>query len=166
MKKKNQIVPYEEKKLIPAQKGKMNIKKIFLVVAILLVVLLLVVLITNITNPSAKAKRYLENDGYICNKQTCTKDENNNIYTFNFKTLTYNVDTAIYYVNIGQESPSLTIKDDEYVCTFIKDSYTIFTPVDNTFIYNKNCEKYIKKVNSHIKEYKQIITKSGINVNS
>ena len=165
MKKKNQIVPYEEKKLIPVQKNKLNIKLI-LAVAVLLVLLILVVFIINITNPSNKAKMYLENNGYICNKQTCTKDENSNIYTFNFKTLTYNVDTAIYHVNIGEDSPSLTIKDDEYVCTFIKDNYTMFTQIDNTFIYNKNCEKYIKKVNSHIKEYKQIITESGINVNS
>lgn len=166
MKKNNKLVPYEDKKLIPVEKKKNNIKKLIIPAIILIAVISIIVFIATLVNPSNKAKKYLESNGYICNKQTCTKDSNNNIYTFNYETLTYYVDTNDYYVNIGKEAPILTLKNDEYVCSFTKDSYKIFTLVDDTFIYNKNCEKYVENVNKHIKEYKKIITFSNINVNS
>lgn len=165
MKKNNKLVPYEDKKIVPIQKKKISIKKL-LIPVIIIAILVLIVFISSLLNPSNKAKRYLEKNGYTCNKQTCTKDYNNNIYTFNYETLTYYVDTDVYYVNIGETTPSLTLKDDEYVCSFTKDNYKTFTLVDNTFIYNKNCEKYIENVNSHIKEYKEIIELAKINVNS
>lgn len=166
MKKNNKLVPYEEKKLISVKKLKLDIKKIILPIIVIILIVVLVFFITSLLNPSNKAKRYLENNGYVCNKQTCTKDFNNNIYTFNYKALTYNVDTDSYYVNIGKENPILTLKDDEYVCYFTKDEYKVFAEVDNTFIYNKNCEKHVENVNKHIKEYKKIITEANINVNS
>ena len=165
MKKNNKIVPYEDKKVIPVEKKK-STKKLFIPIVVLIVIVLAVISIATLLNPSNKAKKYLENNGYICNKQTCTKDANNNIYTFNYETLSYYVDTYEYYVNIGKENPVLTLKNDEYVCYFTKDSYEIFTLVDDTFIYNKNCEKYVENVNNHIKEYKEIITSAKINVNS
>lgn len=166
MKNKKELIPYEGKKVIPISKKIISTKTKSILIFSIIVVLVLSFYIIYITNPSTKAKRYLTNNGYVCNKQTCTKDIGNNIYTFNYKLLTYNVDTDFYYVNINDESPSLTLKDDEYVCTFTKDNYKRFTLVDNTFVYNKICEKYIEKVNSHIKEYKQIIEESNINVNS
>lgn len=166
MKEDNKLVPYEDKKLIPVPKKKTNIKKLILPLIVIIVVLVLIIFISSLLNPSNKAKKYLEKEGYTCNKQTCTKDSNNNIYTFNYKTLTYYVDTDKYYVNIGPTSPSLTLKDDEYVCSYTKDEYKIFTLVDNTFIYNQNCAKYVENVNSHIKEYKEIIESAKINVNS
>ena len=165
MKKKNAIVPYEEKKIVPVENKKKDTKKLIIPVLIALVILVLVIFILSLLNPSNKAKKYLESNGYICNKQTCTKDENNKIYTFNYEKLTYYVDTDFYYVNIGDLSPSLTLKDDDYVCTYTKEEYTPFTLVDDTFIYNQICEKYIENVNSHIKEYEKIITEAKINVN-
>lgn len=165
MKKKNALVPYEEKKLVPVEKKKLDMKKLILPIIILVAILILIVFIYSILNPSNKAKKYLESNGYICNKQTCTKDDNNNIYTFNYENLTYYVDTDFYYVNIGDTSPSLTLKDDDYVCTYIKEEYKIFTLVDDSFIYNQMCGKYVENVNSHIKEYEKIITEAKINVN-
>jgi hypothetical protein len=165
MKKKIELVPYKEKKLVPVEKKKINTKKLILPSIILVAILILIVFISSLLNPSNKAKKYLESNGYICNKQTCTKDENNNIYTFNYERLTYYVDTDFYYVNIGEESPSLTLKDDDYVCAYTKEDYKTFTLVDSTFIYNQICDKYVEKVNSHIKEYEKIITESKINVN-
>lgn len=165
MKKKNALVPYEEKKLVPVEKKQTNIKKIILPTIIIVAILILVLFISSLLNPSNKAKKYLESNGYTCNKQTCTKDENNKIYTFNYEDLTYYVDTDFYYVNIGNTPPSLTLKDDEYVCSYTKDEYKPFTLVDNTFIYNQICEKYVENVNSHIKEYEKIITEAKINVN-
>ena len=128
---------------------------LILPIIVLIAVVVLIIFISSLVSPSNKAKKYLEDNGYICNKQTCTKDSNNNIYTFNYDNLTYFVDTDFYYVNIGKEAPSLTLKDDEYVCTFTKDDYKVFTLVDNSFIYNQMCEKYVEKVNSHIKEYEK-----------
>ena len=107
----------------------------------------------------------MESNGYICNNQTCTKDENNNIYTFDYEKLTYYVDTDFYYVNIGNSSPELTLKDDEYVCTYTTDEYELFTLVDENFIYNQMCEKYVEKVNFHIKEYEKIYIEAKIDVN-
>ena len=52
-----------------------------------------------------------------------------------------------------------------YVCSYTKYEYKPFTLVDNTFIYNQICEKYVENVNSHIKEYEKIITEAKINVN-
>lgn len=166
MKKDNQIVPYEEKKLIKVNNKKTNIKKFILPILIIVAIIIIIIFISTLLNPSNKAKKYLEKNGYICNKQTCTKDSNNIIYTFNYDSLTYYVDTNDYYVNIGKETPILTLKNDEYVCSFTKDNYEIFTLVDDSFIYNKNCEKYVENVNKHIKEYKKIITSANINVNS
>ncbi len=166
MKKENKLVPYEDKKLIPVPKKKISIKKLILPILIIVAILVLVLFIVSFLNPSNKAKRYLEKNGYVCNKQTCTKDAEGNIYTFNYETLTYYVDTNVYYVNIGQEAPSLTLKDDEYVCSFAKEDYKTFTLVDNTFIYNQTCGKYVENVNSHIKEYKEILDSAKINVNS
>lgn len=166
MKKENKLVPYEDKKVVPVTKKKTNIKKLILPLIILVTIIILIVFISSLVNPSNKAKKYLEKNGYTCNKQTCTKDTNNNIYTFNYETLTYYVDTTNYYVNIGKETPILTLKDDEYLCDFTKNDYKIFTLVDDTFIYNKNCEKYVENVNNHIKEYKKIITEAKISVNS
>lgn len=163
MKKKNALVSYEEKKVVPVEKKKNN--KIIIAVVIIVVVLSLVIFIASLLNPSNKAKKYLESNGYTCNKQTCTKDENNNIYTFNYEKLTYYVDTDFYSVNISESLPSLTLKDDDYVCDYTKDDYKKFTLVDDTFIYNQICEKYVENVNSHIREYEKIITESKINVN-
>ena len=89
MKKNNKLVPYEDKKLIPVEKKKLNIKKLIIPAIILIAVISIIVFIATLVNPSNKAKKYLESNGYICNKQTCTKDSNNNIYTFNYETLTY-----------------------------------------------------------------------------
>ena len=163
---KNKIVKYEEKKIIPYKKKKPNIKKLILPIIVILIIISIIVFISNLINPSNKAKRYLEKNGYICNKQTCTKDINNNIYTFNYEKLVFYIDTPTYYITISNNTPIITIKDDEYVCTFSKDNYEAFTLVDNSFTYNKVCETYIDKVNNHIQEYKEIITSSKINVNS
>ena len=83
MKKKNALVPYEEKKLVPVEKKQPNIKKLILPTIIIVAILILVLFISSLLNLSNKAKKYLESNGYTCNKQTCTKDENNKIYTFN-----------------------------------------------------------------------------------
>ena len=67
MKKNNKLVPYEEKKLIPVKKLKIDIKKLILPIIIILVIAVLVIFISYLLNPSNKAKRYLEDNGYVCN---------------------------------------------------------------------------------------------------
>ena len=56
MKKKNALVPYEEKKLVPAEKKQTNIKKIILPTIIIVAILILVLFISSLLNPSNKAK--------------------------------------------------------------------------------------------------------------
>ena len=166
MKKKNEIVPYQDKKMIPVLRKKLNYKKLIIPGLIIIGITVIIFFIASLLNPSNKAKSYLEKNGYTCNKQTCSKDLDDVIYNFNFKKLSYYVETESYHVNISQENPTLTLKEDEYVCYFTKEDYKPFTEVDNTFIYNKNCDKHVKNVNKHIREYKKIITESNINVNS
>ena len=162
MKKKNELVSDKEKKIINTDKKKIGIKKIILIA---ILISILVIFLYSKLNSSNKVKNYLESNGYICNNQTCTKDENNNIYTFDYEKLTYYVDTDFYYVNIGNSSPELILKDDEYVCTYTTDEYELFTLVDENFIYNQMCEKYVEKVNFHIKEYEKIYIEAKIDVN-
>ena len=182
MKKENKLVPYKEKKkqtkkenqlvqstgnkVIPVKSKGISFKKLILPILVILIVSVVIVFISSLLNPSNKAQKYLEENGYVCNKQTCTKEDGNTIYTFNTETLSYYIENDIYYANVGTESPSLTLKNDEYVCTYTTDEYKPFTHIDSTFIYNQMCEKYVEPINKHITEYEKIITSSKINVNS
>ena len=56
-------------------------------------------------------------------------------------------------------------KNDEFICTYTKPNYTRFTLIDNSFIFEKKCTKYIEEVNKHIEKYKEIVNSSGVDVN-
>ena len=75
------------------------------------------------------------------------------------------VETPKYRLTISDSTPSLEVKNTETVCTYTKGDYSLFTLVDNTFIYEKKCEDYIKDINKYIEEYKAIVKQSGIDVN-
>ncbi len=164
-KKENQLIPSTGNKVVPVKKKGIPFKKLILPILIIIVVIVIITFIFSLLNPSNKAQKYLEQNGYVCNKQTCTKEDGNTIYTFNSETLSYYIENDIYYANVGTEAPSLTLKKDEYVCTYTADEYKPFTQIDNTFIYNQMCEKYVESVNKHISEYEKIITSAKINVN-
>lgn len=167
--KKNLELTYDKQKLLPGKEVKLNKKNyITIMIPIILVILLILgiaLYVFIITNPSNKLKKHLEEIDYICNNKTCSKEEENTYYTINYKEFSMYVETSSYRLTISDSTPSLEVKNNETVCTYTKDSYTLFTLVDDTFIYDKKCENYITDINKYIKEYKTIVKQSGIDVN-
>lgn len=135
------------------------------IIFILIIIVALALSIISSSNPSNKVKKYLDNIGYNCNKKTCIKEENNIINTYNYKTHTLLVETDEYRLTIGTASPVLEIKNSEQICSYMTSDYKMFTQVDNTFMYDKHCEKYLSAINNSIELYKNIITSSNADVN-
>ena len=164
--KKNLELTYNnnnENKLVLSKKN--YITMIVPIILVLLLIVILIVCVKIFNSPSKKINKYLDEIGYICNKETCTKEDNNNLYTVNYSNVTLLVENEIYRLTISQNSPILEIKKDEYICNYTKGDYKMFTLVDDTFIYDKKCEKYINEINESIGKYKEIVNSSGADVN-
>lgn len=161
MKKNQELIHYE---------GKIKLNKknyLVIIIPIILVILLIVVIALYVfiyTSPSNKIKNYLIDSGYNCNNKNCSKELDDSYYTFDFKNYNLRIDNEEYNLMISINSPTLEIKSKEYICNYIKDNYSTFTHVDNTFIYNQQCEKYITNVNDAITYYEKIITDNKIDV--
>lgn len=149
---------------------KLNKKNyIVIIIPIILVIILIIsiALFVTITNsPSNKLKSYLEEIGYSCNKKTCSKQTDESTYTINYIDNSFYVDNETYRLTISSESPALELKNDEFICTYTNANYTRFILVDDSFIYDKKCSKYISEVNKYIEDYKSIVNSSGIDVNN
>ena len=162
--KKNLELTHNQKEV------KLNKKNyIVILIPIILVIILIVsiAIFVSVTNsPSNKLKSYLEEIGYSCNKKTCSKQTSESTYTINYTDVSFHVDNEIYRLTINSETPALELKNDEFICTYTKADYTRFTLVDDSFIYDKKCSKYISEVNKYIEEYKSIVNSSGIDVNN
>lgn len=167
--KKNLELTYDKEKLLPSTEVKLNKKNyITILIPIILVIILILGIafyVFVITSPYNKLKKHLEEIEYICNNKTCTKEVKNTYYTINYKEFSMYVETPKYRLTISDSTPSLEVKNTETVCTYTKGDYSLFTLVDNTFIYEKKCEDYIKDINKYIGEYKEIVKQSGIDVN-
>lgn len=161
--KKNLELTYKKEEV------KLN-KKNYLVITIPIILIVLITigiaLFVSITNNNSnKLKKYLNEVGYVCNKKTCTKEIDGDNYTINYKDIILYVENDNYRLTISDSSPALELKNDEHICTYTKADYKIFTLVDDNFIFDRKCEKYIKEVNNYIEEYKVIVNTSGVDVN-
>lgn len=167
--KKNLQLTYNEEKQLPTNDVKLNKKNIItIIIPIILVILLIIGIALYVfvyTSPSNKLKNYLEEIGYTCNKKTCSKELANNYYTINYSDISLYIENNEYRLTVSDETPTLEVKESEIVCTYTKGDYTRFTFVDDTFIYDKKCEKYLHEINYFIEEYKTIVKQSGIDVN-
>lgn len=161
--KKNQELIHNEKKL------KLNKKNyIIIIVPIFLAICLIVAIAFFVfiyTTPSNKIKKYLINNEYTCNKKACIKENNNTIYNYNYLENYLLIENEEYRLTISQNYPILEIKNNEYICSYTTLNYEIFMKVDNNFLYDKHCEKYIPDINKSIDLYKEIINDSKIDVN-
>lgn len=99
--------------------------------------------------------RYLEKDGYVCNKESCTKDFGTEIYTIDFVNNVLLVDSSSLQIRVGEESPIVDVKSKEMICTYQKDDYN-WDFVDETFIYDKSCSVYVSKINTYLTYYRKI----------
>lgn len=161
--KKNLELTYKDNEVKMTKKNYVIIIVPIILVVLLIIGIALFVSITN--NPSNKLNKYLEENGYTCNKKTCSNQVNDYNYTINYKDYNMYVENINYRLTIGLENPALELKKDEFICTYTKADYEIFTLVDDSFIYEKKCAKYIPEVNKHIEKYKSIVNSSGTDVN-
>lgn len=136
------------------------------IILILLLVAFIAYYVFVISNPSNKLKRVLLDEGYICNKQSCIKETNNINYTINYKDFIMTSENNEYRIQISYDkTPTIELKENEYICTFIKSDYEKLTHVDKSFSYNKQCEKYLQDINKNIDTFKDIFNASNIDVN-
>lgn len=118
------------------------------------------------SSSSNKLKRTLLENEYSCNKQVCTKEQNNTHYSIDYKNIIFSVDTNNYHMTVNTNTtPSLEIKSKEYVCTFTKIDYSSLQHIDNTFLYDRQCENYIEEINKRTDEFKSLLDESKIDVN-
>lgn len=162
--KKNLELKHNSKEVKLSKKNYIIIIIPIVIVLIFLIVLALFIYKEN--TPSNKLKNHLEEIGYSCNKKTCSKQVGTNNYTINYSDISIYIDTEEYHLTLSKEILALELKNEEYICSYIKDDYTLFTTIDSTFIYDKKCAFYIPEINEFIKEYKSIVNSSGIDVNN
>ncbi len=141
---------------------------VIIIVPIILIIILTIsiaLFVFIITNPSNRLKKYLIKQDYNCNSETCTKKISDDNYTIDYKKGYLYIDNDIYHLTISNTSPLLEVKETEYICTYSNANYETFTKVDNTFMYNRQCETYINDINKKIDFYHNIFIDSGIDVN-
>ena len=111
-----------------------------------------------------KLKRYLISNNYECGKSTCHKEVDNVTYTVSYKKDSYQVFNETYTLNISKKTPYIVIKGKTETCSYEKEDYEPLRLIDDTFIYDKDCEKYIEDINKSIKDYKDILDKSKVDI--
>lgn len=156
--KKNRELKYEEPKKVKLTK----VNYVVILLPILFILLLVSVLAYYVfvyNNDSNKMKRYLENDDYVCNRVSCTKEINKEIYTIDYVDEVMMVDSTSLQVRVGKSVPVVDIKDKGIVCTYIKDNYNLDL-VDETFRYDRECGTYVTQVNRYLTYYKEIRQKA------
>lgn len=141
---------------------------IIIIVPIILAILLVIAIALFVfifSNPSNRLKKYLIKENYICNSETCSKKINDDNYIINYKNGYFYVENDTYRLTLSNTTPSLEVKNSEYICTYTNSNYLVFTHIDSTFMYNKQCEKYINDINKNIDFYQRIFTDSEVDVN-
>lgn len=159
--KKNELLTYNDKKKKLTKKN-----YIIIIVPIVLVIILIIAIafyVFSYSNSSNKLKRYLIDNQYTCNKQICTKEEDNNIYTIYYNDMNYVVENNEYSLTINDSSfPTLELKNSDYICTYTKPSYESFTHIDTSFIHDRKCTEYISDINKNIDLFKNILENSKV----
>ncbi len=166
MKKNNKELTYTPQEVQLTKLSKKNYITIIIpIVLILIIIAVIALIVIKTSNPSTKVEKYLNDIGYKCSDKSCVTEEKGVRKTYNYKTHALLVETDEYRLTVSKETPVLEVIKSEQVCSYIKSDYKIFTKVDTSFMYDKNCEKYIKNINESIDLYENIITSSNADVN-
>lgn len=157
MKENKELVHIEEKNKLT----KFNyVVMIILVVSILLLVGVIAWFVFVYNSESSKLERYLKDEGYECNNATCSKVNNNDVYLIEYKNDIMMVDNAEYQVRVGKITPMLDLKKKKLVCSYMKEDYSLGMKIDETFVYNSDCQDNMELVNKYIEEYQTIKKKA------
>lgn len=152
-------------------KEKTNLNKhnyIIIIVPILLVLLLIAAIALYVfvySNPASKLKKYLVNNAYTCNKNSCSIQKGNETHIVYFKTGDISISTEEYDCYISSNNITYQSKTNEKVCTYYKENYQRLNPIDNSFTTDVSCEKNIDTINKNIIYYKELFTNIDIDVN-
>ncbi len=157
MKENKELVHIEEKNKLT----KFNyVVMIILIGSILLLVGVIAWFVFVHNSESSKLERYLKDEGYECNNDTCSKVNNNDVYLIEYKNDIMMVDNSEYQVRVGKITPMLDLKKQNLVCSYMKEDYSSGMKIDETFVYNSDCQNNMKLVNKYIEEYQTIKKKA------
>lgn len=154
----------EHTKKLTYKEPEQKVTKINLVIIITPIILILL-LISGIafyvfvyTADSNNIKSYLNESDYICQNNVCSKMINDKNHSFNTKTLELTVNA--YNMNLHITKEKITFEDitNNEICTYTKDNYVPYKPIDYTYTTKTKCEKYIPTINEEIKLYNEILS--------
>ncbi len=141
---------------------------IIIIVPIILIILLIVAIgfyVFIYSNPSAKLKKYLLENSYVCNKNSCSIIKNNEVHNINYKTGDISISTNEYDCYISS-NVTYQSKSNNQICTYYKNDYQRLTPIDTSFTTDVSCEKNIDIINKNIIYYRELLTEIDIDVNN
>ena len=102
-------------------------------------------------------KRYLVTKGYTCNNRTCNKKVGSITYTFDYKNTSLTATDKLYLIEASNNHPYLEVRKTKQTCEYEKDDYNGRDKIDETFVTNNECMKYIEDVNEVIKYRNNIL---------
>ena len=109
-------------------------------------------------------KRYLLTNDYTCNEKSCTKNISNNLYSINYYTGKLTVSNQDFIFKLSPNNlPTLEVKENDYICLFEKENYKPTDFIDENFVYNNYCKKYIDDINEIISFNILIYEEAGVN---
>lgn len=163
MKKNNEELKHQKEQF------KMTKKHYFIIIIPIVLIIILTGIIAYYVfiyeNSSNKLKRNLLNQNYICNKETCSINVDDNTEIVDYKTGILTVTNVDYTYIINQNYVTYQDNNKELVCTYRNNNYDFYKQIDKSFTQNTNCEVYIPTINKTIKRYQEIFDSSKINVN-
>lgn len=152
-------------KLLQENNEEKNPKKtnkllILIIISIIIIAIIsLTIFIIIVTSPSHKLKKYLEENNYICNNETCSKQINEENHIVNYKNGDIFINTPTYNISLNKLA-TLQINKQDLVCTF-KYSNNL-EPVTESLTSQTICNTYINTINTHINNYHNIIEQENI----
>ncbi len=104
--------------------------------------------------------RYLESKSYSCIENICTKKNKDDKYTFDTKDKTMYISNNKYILTIGDNNPSLKLKNGKETCNYeLNDNekhITLDISLDN------KCKQYVEEINKYIDVYNKILKDNNI----
>ncbi len=159
----------KNKELTYKEENKLTKRNYLSIIAPIILSLILIAVIAfyvfNVSNPTHKLKRYLEDFNYFCNKSLCTKINDNETFNINYKTGVLIVDGEGYSITIDKYIPKVSIDSRETICNYHSDKYERLTLLDDTFTSDRECLRYIDTINNAITKYKEILNNADVDIN-
>lgn len=130
-----------------------------ILVIIIIAIISIVIYINIVSNPSTKLKKYLKDNDYVCNNETCSKIISEENHIVNYKNGDINISNSEYSVTINN-NVTLQINKLELICTYKYNKD--LKPVTEALTNQSICNTYTVTVNHYLNNYNEIITKENI----